>query len=87
MNAISLALKIALRAIFSLGSSAIVFYASNSMRCEIFMLESNFVLSFHLQMGLYGHLAMISTKSRAVIASVAFYLEVALSQIQPATFV
>ena len=41
----SLALKVAFGAFFSLGLFLIVFYASNSIRCEIFMLVSNFARS------------------------------------------
>ena len=41
----SLALKIDFGAFFSLGLFSIVFYASNSIRCEIFMLVSNFARS------------------------------------------
>ena len=47
----SLALKIAFGKFFSLGLFSIVFYASNSLRCEIFMLASNFVRSFRSEMG------------------------------------
>ena len=45
----SLAPKIAFGAFFSLGLLFIVFCPSNSMRCEVFMLVSNFARSFHLQ--------------------------------------
>ena len=44
----SLALKIAFEGVLTLGLFFIVFYASNTIRCEIFMLLSNFARSFRL---------------------------------------
>ena len=48
----SLALKIAFGEFFRLRLFFIVFYSSNSIRCEISMLVSNYARSFLIQTGL-----------------------------------